>query len=248
MRPCRFLIPLGLALFAGCAHQTPGWYAHEPHIERDAAYDWLLVATGDGQGANREAACDRARETAQTRVRTLFVEAYGDHAAIAAAAGGPLRVGPVLSAFANAELPQAPTTRLSYDDAARRCYLEVRWLLPRHLAEAVRRSVDGTATELSVGEELRRALSGSAHGPAIKNGGALPRASVAEAVHSVYPGWFVRQIPCDCAERALAFVGAPGAAEGRWLTLAERDGGWVIVNDTAADAKGWPMAPKVSCQ
>src|SRR5262249_33246390 len=147
---CLFL----LCALSGCATTTPEWFSGTPRLYRDAAYDWLITASGSGSASEREAACEHARTDAWAAIETLFVDSYADRSAIIAAAGGPSRVESALHAFAETQAPFAQPLRFDYDDALRTCYIEVAWRLPRHLAEAVAQN-GVTAPAEDVGRELK---------------------------------------------------------------------------------------------
>lgn len=233
----------------GCT--APKWSHESPRLQREAAYDWLVIAPGDAHAERREEACDQARERAFTDVRALFIGTYKDQSDIVAAAGGPARVERVLEAFANeVGRVSAQTTALFYDDALRHCYLELSWFLPQPLAQAVRRNVESLTTEEGVGLEMSRALTqDDPRGPVTTSKSPMKKGSVNDAISAIYPGWYVRfvQVP-ECPERRLAFVGAPGGTESRWLWLAVEEGGFRIAKDERLQGDTWPTPPEDDCR
>lgn len=245
---------LASVVLAGC--NVPAWATRAPNLQREAAYDWLVVAPGDARAERREIACEQAHARAFEGVRTLFVATYKDQSDIVAAAGGPARVERVLTEFANdVGRVAAQTTALFYDDALRHCYVELSWFLPRPLAQAVRRNLESLATEEGVALELSRALaspeSDAERTPVSPAKGPPQRASVAEAVSAIYPGWYVRFVTLpSCPEASLAFVGAPGGGESRWLWLRAEEGGFRVAKDEKlrADDWSWPTPPAEACR
>ncbi|MFC1612056.1 hypothetical protein ACFL6C_13925, partial [Myxococcota bacterium] len=164
---------------------------------------------------------------------------------VVASCGGPSRVISCLSTFGIEALRNAPQTRKVYDQSARMCFVELRWLEPRHLGAAVRRSIERQATEEDVALELRRALRPDETPKPIQR---LPTTSPTAnaAIEAVYPSWFLRLLPVDgCDSHLVAFVGAPRGNEARWLELKKVESGWFIVDDQRITAAGWPKPPTV---
>lgn len=245
-------------LFIGlsaCVTSKLTWYPAVPRIERTGAYEWFLIATGVGNGSNRISACEAADDVARESLTALLLERAETQSDVVAAAGGPSRVQSVLRNFASEATLPAPRTREYHDDARRRCFVELRWLLPRHLASAVRRVVDRRATEEDVADEMRRAFNadpnadpdgGGDRQPVDGQRGATTAVTPEAALEANYPQWFwrVMTVP-DCETHRIAFVGAPSGAEARWLELKRSHDGWLIVDDDRIGSEGWPTPPTI---
>jgi len=228
----------------GCAISKPAWYPTVPHRQRESAYDWFLVATGTAYAADRETSCDAAAAEAWVEISKLFMEEAETAGDVVAVAGGPSRVSAVLATYLTHAVSDAIRTREVYDDGTRRCYLELTWRLPRHLAIAVARTLELGDTEESVDMEIKQALAPEG-APAAEE---KPRAPTPEAaVSATYRGWFMRLlfVP-ECETHRVAFVGAPGGSEARWLELKKNDAGWILVDDRKIGDEGWPTAPDVA--
>ncbi|MEE8409619.1 MAG: hypothetical protein V3T05_08440 [Myxococcota bacterium] len=243
-----------IIVLSGCASAKPSWYPSAPRADRTGAYEWFLIVTGAGVGSDRISACDAADDVARATLTSLLIEHAETQSDVVAAAGGPSRVEAVLRTFAAEATLPAPRTRDQYDDARRKCYVELHWLLPRHLASAVRRVVDRRATEEDVADEMRRALAGqlgdtgdeTERQPVSAQRGVTKVMTPEAAIEANYPEWFwrVMTVP-DCETHRIAFVGAPSGAEARWLELKKSDTGWLIVDDERINDKGWPTPPAI---
>jgi hypothetical protein len=234
-----------LALAAcGCAASQPAWYPGTPHRHRESAYDWFLVATGTDRGRDRTSSCDAAAMSAWGEISELFLDEAETQGEIVAVAGGPSRVRATLATFLDRVSSDAVRTQELYDDNARRCYVELRWRLPRHLATSVARTLEIRDTEESVGQEIKRALAPE-EAPVAQHAAAAPTPEA--VIAATYRGWFVRLVTVrDCETHRLAFVGAPGGSEARWLELKQADNGWILVDDRQIGDEGWPSPPELS--
>lgn len=246
--------PDHVALFAfsiginACAIAAPSWHPSAARTERTGAYEYFLIATGSAVGEDQISACGYAAEDARVALTALVIERNEARSEVAAACGGPSRVESCLTTFARRALLTAPRTRELHDQAARRCYVELRWREPRHLAGAVRRVFEESATEADVATEMTRALApASADSPLPVQ--PLPSTSPTPnaAIEMAYPRWFLRLLPVpDCETHVLAFVGAPGGHEARWLELKRTETGWIVIDDERVTNDGWPAPPRVS--
>ena len=234
-----------LALLAcGCAASRPAWYPGTPHRQRESAYDWFLVATGTGAGRDRDSSCDVAALDAWGGISKLFLEEAETASEVVAVAGGPSRVHVILTTFLERVFVEAIRTEEVHDDMARRCYVELRWRLPRHLSTAIARTLELRDTEESVGQEIKKALQNE-DAPVAPQKSAAPTPEA--AIAATYRGWFVRVVSLrDCDTHRLAFVGAPGGSEARWLELKQANNGWILIDDRKIGDEGWPTPPELS--
>ena len=70
--------------------------------------------------------------------------------------------------------------------------------------------------------------------------------TAAAAIEATYPGWYVRLLDVpDCPTHRVAFVGAPGGDESRWLEVKKSEAGWILVADERVSSDGWPAPPEV---
>lgn len=232
---------------SACAGSAPAWYVEAPRLVRDSAYERFLVTTGTAVSRDRKQACSRAYDRAFEDLVAFLIKETEARSDVIAAAGGPARFERVIREFARQDVPRVNETERKFLDSDDRCYLELRWLMPRHLAEAVRRSVESTATEDDVAREMRLALGveATAPGPIVRGSvGAAP--TPAAAIGQAYPRWFLRLIPVpDCPTHVIAFVGAPGGTESRWLELRRTNDGWNVIADRPAPHEGWPDIPVI---
>lgn len=232
-----------------CAIAAPSWYPSPARTERTGAYEYFLIATGSAQGSDRESACDDAAAAARVALTALLIERNETRSEVVAACGGPSRVGSCLTTFSGRALLTAPRTRELHDQAARKCYIELRWREPRHLGGAVRRVFEEEATEADVATEMTRALSPPSEEAGPQPVQPLPSASPTPnaAIESAYPRWFLRLLPVpDCESHVLAFVGSPGGSEARWLELKRTNTGWIVIDDERVTDAGWPAPPNVT--
>ena len=236
----------GLALtllVGGCAASRLSWYPGTPHRQRESAYDWFLVATGTGAAVDRESSCDAAAASAWVEIARLFIEEVETETEVVAIAGGPSRVPAMLTTYLKRAFVEAVRAQETYSDGERRCYVELRWRLPRHLAAAIARTLELRETEESVGQEIRKALLPE-DTPVVPQKAAAPTPEA--AITSTYRGWFMRLLDSpNCETHRLAFVGAPGGSEARWLELRRTDNGWILIDDRRIGDAGWPTAPEV---
>ena len=231
-----------------CTIAAPSWHPSTPRTERTGAYDYFLIATGSAAGDDQISACEDAAEDARAALTTLVIERNETRSQVVAACGGPSRVESCLSAFAQRALLSAPRTRELHDQAARRCYVELSWREPRHLAGAVRRVFEESATEADVATEMTRALAPASTDSGPQPVQPLPSTSPTPntAIELAYPRWFLRLLAVpDCDTHVLAFVGAPGGNEARWLELKRTDSGWIVIDDERVTDDGWPSPPRV---
>jgi hypothetical protein len=232
-----------------CAIAAPSWHPSVPRTERTGAYEYFLVATGSASGEDRVSACEDAAEDARVGLANLMIGRNETRSDVVAACGGPSRVEACLMTFGARALLEAPRTRELHDQAARRCYVELRWREPRHLAGAVRRVFEENATEADVATEMTRALTPVPDDPGPQPVQPLPSASPTPnaAIEAAYPRWFIRLLPvADCDTHVLAFVGAPGGNEARWLELKRTETGWIVIDDERVTDAGWPSPPRVT--
>jgi hypothetical protein len=251
MTRANFVVVCYLAIgISACAIATPSWYPSEPRTERTGAYEYFLIATGSAAGEDQANACDDAAAGARATLTSLLVERNEARSEVVAACGGPSRVVSCLRGFAERALLTAPRTREVYDQAARRCYVELRWIEPRHLGAAARRGVEEEATEADVATEMTRALGTPTQEPSTPRPvqptpTASPTANA--AIEAAYPRWFIRLLPVpDCETHLVAFVGSPGGNEARWLELKRVETGWIVIDDQRITKDGWPSPPRVT--
>jgi hypothetical protein len=231
-----------------CAMAAPSWHSSTPRTERTGAYEYFLIATGSAGGEDQISACGDAADDARVALTTLVIERNEANSDVVAACGGPSRVDSCLTMFAERALLTAPRTRELHDQSTRRCYVELRWREPRHLAGAVRRVYQEHATEADVATEMTRALTpvptDSGPQPVQPLPSASPTANA--AIEVAYPRWFLRLLPVpDCDTHVQAFVGAPGGNEARWLELKRTETGWIVIDDERVTDAGWPAPPRV---
>ncbi len=244
------LLLLAGASFTACAGQRPLWYDEAVRTLRASAHERFLIAAGQGDGRARQEACAAAESAARERATADLIQRYETHSEVVAVCGGPARVATCLRSFAATALVTAPRTQEHYDDAARRCWVELRWLEPRYLANAVRRVVEQDISVQEVAQALRGALGGPVDAAAPVATPLRPDVrgapTPAALVDVGYRGWFVRFLAQpDCPTHLIAFVGAPGGAEARWLELKQTAAGWVVVDDERVAGEGWPAPPAV---
>lgn len=228
-----------------CGATVPAFYPRPTERIRESAYDWFYVATGEGRDAGREPACANAEAQAWSKLAALFVDEVETASDVVAVAGGPARVRALLAAYLTRVRTEAVRTQGAYDDGARRCYVELRWRRPRHLAVAISRALALKDTEESVGAEIKRALTPAGESSVAARADASPTAE--GAVEKTYRGWFKRMLAVpDCQSHRLAFVGSPGGTEARWLELKNTEVGWVLIDDRRIPDAGWPAPPTLS--
>lgn len=242
------MVPLFVAVGLGsaCATATPAWYHADARIERTSAYERFLVASGTGTGADRASACAEADNDARRQLAIMLFARHETNSEIVAACGGPSRVEACISGFAATALRQAPRTREEASDSPRRCWVEIRWLEPHHLAAAVRRLLEATANADEVGMALRGALATEPNNEEPSPVRQAPQTSPTPegAVDQGYRGWYVRFLPVDgCDDHLRAFVGAPAGTDARWLELKRTRSGWLVIEDDAVTRDGWPAPP-----
>ncbi|MBI5511087.1 MAG: hypothetical protein HY903_20180 [Deltaproteobacteria bacterium] len=247
MKPVDGAGPVALCLvLCGCAAPRPAWLSDSARRERASAYDWFLVGSGDGKGDDRVSSCDAAALRAWQQIAALFINETETDSEVVAVTGGPSRVRAALESFMARVDTEALRTEERYDDGDRLCFVELRWRIPRHLGPAVARTLGLIPTEESVGEEIKLALSpGEVKAPVGHVEALAPTPEAALALP--YRGWFFRLLSVpDCDSHRLAFVGAPGGFEARWLELKRSAAGWAVVDDHPVAADGWPSPPGIA--
>jgi len=228
-----------------CGANLPAFYPRATERVRESAYDWFYVATGAGRAVGREQSCARADEQAWEYIVALFSDEADTASDVVAVAGGPARVRALLATYMARVRSEAIRTQEAYEDRARRCYVELRWRRPRHLAVAISRALELKDTEESVGAELKRALTPVGSPVVVSRADAAPTPE--SAIDKIYRGWFQRLLAApDCDSHRLAFVGSPGGTEARWLELKQTEVGWVLVDDRRIPDEGWPAPPTLS--
>ena len=216
---------------------------------------WWEAAKTYGAVDEAAAACDAAHDDALDQMLQHLLAESETRSDIIAATGGPSRFERSMAAFVEKDAVRAVRMRSHFEPRAGRCWVELRWLLPRNLAGAVRRAVEGRATEEDVALEMKRALlagdgeSEEEARPVVAKGRAGAATPFA-AANVVYPGWFVRVLDVtDCPTHRMVFVGAPGGDEARWVEVKRSSSGWIVVGDQRVPNEGWPVVPAiVSCE
>jgi hypothetical protein len=237
---------LSWLLLSSCATAAPAWFHPQPTSERTGAYELFLIAAGTGAGPDRGSACAAADSEARRQLTELLLSRHEASSEIVAVCGGPSRVATCIADFAASALREAPRTREEVSDAPRRCWVELRWLEPRHLAAAIRRQLEAAATADEVGLALKGALANEPRGDEQKPVQRAPQASPTPegAIGAGYRGWYVRFLPvADCDTHLMAFVGAPGGTDARWLELKRTTNGWLVIEDENVGRDGWPEPP-----